>query len=158
MKTCWKTTIFLSTKFNVRGILVCMVDWLIFVPPFQHIWKCQMLRYLVVSIQQSIPPPKFNLVFWLFIWFKTLCMSFPQQWEVGKTKQLSFRLPPLMVLLGNSLQRASVSSTEGSTHRTQSHSRSGSPLRDPVSFPHFGLSSSVSSRSLRWASGGFLVV
>lgn len=77
-------------------------------------------------------------------------------WKAGSTKQLSFCPSLLMVLLANSLLRASISSAEG---RTQSHSSPDSPLRDPVYFPPLWLVSiSYRPTSLKWASGGLLAI
>lgn len=74
-----------------------------------------------------------------------LYTSFPQLWEVFKTQQLPFRLPLLMALLGNSLQRASISSAEGSASEARSAAAVSVARRGIASpSPHFGLSPSVS--------------
>lgn len=91
--------------------------------------------------------------------FLFLYTSFPQLWEVFKAQQLTFRLPLLMALLGNSLQRASISSAEGSTSEARSAAAVSVARRGIASpSPHFGLSPSVSPPSLWAASGGLFVV
>lgn len=104
--------------------------------PIEHLQRMnsRMPGYLVVCTDCWLVSPITNHTVYPIVpsFFRSdlhlLCKPFPQQWEVGNTKKLSWPLPALMVLLGNSLQRGSISSAE----ETRTLTRSSQEFRRPT--------------------------